>query len=82
MLPTGRKVVGEVKTGRPLTDLSVSGSCAAMKQSEAASLPDKRPCTEKKRGVLSVGVRAGLDHTTYMKSGRTCERQAGSVCVS
>ncbi len=58
----GRKVIGEVETGRPLTDLSVNGSCAALKQSEAASLPDKRPCAEKKRGVLSVDVRAGLDH--------------------
>ena len=63
----GRKVLGEVKTVGPLTDLSVSGSCAASMQSEAASLPDKRPCTEKKRSVVSVGERAGLDHTTYMK---------------
>ncbi len=52
-----------------------------MRQSEAASLPDKRPCTEKKEGVLSVDVRAGLDHTTYMKCGRTCERQAESICA-
>ena len=78
----GKEVIREVETGRLLTDLSVNGSCAAMKQKVRLLASRTNALVPKKRDVLSVGVRAGLDHTTYMKSGRTCERQAGSACVS
>ena len=78
----GRRVIGEDETGRPLTDLSVKRELRGDEAKARLLASRTNALVPKKRNVLSVGVRAGLDHTTYMKSGRTCERQAGSACVS